>query len=101
MPTPLLTPKLNRRTLLRGSLGGIALGLALPLLRSSSASGESSKRLVYPSVFGLFYWGNGNLPSTWRPSGLGDGRSDWSMSEQLEPLQAYKDKVSVITGLKD
>ena len=99
MPTPLLTPKLNRRSVLRGSLGGLAVGLALPLLEAHHHRVRAQDAGV-PKRFGVFYWGNGNLPDSWRPSGLGDARSEWSMSEQLEPLQAYKDKLSVITGLK-
>ena len=98
MPAPLLTKSLSRRTALRGMLGGLSLGVGLPLLEAHQhrAFGQDAG---FPTRFGVFYWGNGNLPETWRPNGSGDAQSPWIPSEQLSPLTPWLDRISVLTGL--
>ena len=51
----------------------------------------------FPLRFGLFFWGNGNLPDRWNPV---DEGADWTLSEQLEPLAAVKDLITVVTGMR-
>jgi len=53
----------------------------------------------FPQRFGLFYWGNGNLPDTWAPAGTGDAASRWTVSDQLAPLESWVDQTTVVTGL--
>lgn len=53
---------------------------------------------VLPVRFGLWFWGNGNLPDHWTPVGTGDG-DEWTLSEQLAPLAPYKSRICVPTGL--
>lgn len=91
---------INRRTLLRGLLGGAAVSIGLPPLElfmnhhgTAWASGEA-----FPTRLGLFCWGNGNIPSLWTPSATGTGDA-WQLSEQLSPLAAHKRSLAVITGL--
>ena len=55
---------IERRTVLRGLLGGSAVGVGLPVLEcmlttngDALASGE-----LLPVRFGLFFWGNGVIP---------------------------------------
>ncbi|MFO0660102.1 MAG: DUF1552 domain-containing protein [Polyangiaceae bacterium] len=91
---------LSRRTLLRGVLGGAVVSIGLPWLeafegstRSAKAGGDSG----FPTRFGLFFWGNGNIPSRWTP--LSEGPS-WKPSEQLAPLADLVDEVSVVTGMR-
>ena len=45
----------------------------------------------------MWFWGNGNRPDQWMPTGEGVG--DWSLSEELAPLAAVKHKLAVVTGM--
>lgn len=91
--------KLNRRTVLRGMLGGATVCFALPTLDAmldgngtAYAGGESiAKR------FGVFFWGNGVKRDRWIPSGTGAG---YPLSPELEPLMGVRDYVSVISGME-
>lgn len=98
MPAPLITKPLNRRLLLRGLLGGAMASVGLPLLEAHQHRARAQES-GFPSRFGLFYWGNGNLPESWRPNGSGDATSLWEPSEQLAPLMGLREKISVLTGL--
>ncbi|MEQ1503207.1 MAG: DUF1552 domain-containing protein [Myxococcota bacterium] len=94
----------NRRTVLRGVLGGSAVAVAIPWLESLGTAAEDG----FPRRFGVFFWGNGTLPGDpdkpsenpdrWTPIGEGSG-SAWSLSEQLAPLAAHKDVLTVVSGL--
>ena len=93
--------KVNRRTMLKGVLGGAAVAIGLPALElflnthgTAYAAGGASG---FPKRFGLFFWGNGMLPDRWVPVGEGD---DWQLSDQLAPLLAHKEKLSVVTGTR-
>jgi hypothetical protein len=89
----------SRRRFLRGALQGgglVTVGLpALELLapRRAHAGGD-----LFPRRFGLFFWGNGNRPDQWTPIGDGDG-DDWALSEELAPLAAVKEKLTVVSGM--
>lgn len=89
--------ELSRRSLLRGVLGGAVVGVGLPMLNLFSEQAGSARAAsgVIPRRFGLFWWGNGNVPATWAPQRQGE---DWVLSEQLAGLQAVKHKIAVITG---
>lgn len=79
---------LNRRTMLKGILGGGLVTIGLPRLEAFAADG-------FPKRFGVFFWGNGNIPDRWVPN---DEGADWTPSEQLEPLADIKNKVTVVSG---
>ncbi len=90
--------KLDRRSFLRGMLGGAAVTVGLPAFEiflnthgTAYASGEG-----FPKRFGLFFWGNGILPAQWNPTGSG---TDWVLSEQLAGLAPVKNLVTVVTGM--
>ncbi len=90
---------LSRRTMLRGLFGGALVTIGLPTLEiflndsgSALAGGDS-----FPKRFGIFFWGNGNLPEKWVPAGTGP---DWELTEQLTPLAAVKQHVTVVSGMK-
>ncbi len=91
--------KLDRRTMLRGLLGGAAVAIGLPALEiflndsGTAYAGDSS----FPKRFGIFFWGNGNLPDRWVPGGTGP---DWELTEQLAPLAAVKEHITVVSGMK-
>ena len=89
----------SRRGLLKGLLGGSLVMLPLPWLeifasKRAMAGGDS----LYPVRFGVWFWGNGNRPDQWMPTGEGQG-DEWSLSEELAPLINVKDYLSVITGM--
>lgn len=89
--------KLSRRTMLRGTVAGAAVAVGLPMLdifrdsmpRARAASGGMK-------YFGLFFWGNGNIPELWNPS---DAGVDWQMTEQLAPLAPVRNKITVVSNL--
>ena len=65
---PVGLPRLSRRTMLRGLLGGSAVAIGLPMLdifcdENGTALAEGG---AFPRRFGVWYWGNGNLPWRWR-----------------------------------
>lgn len=89
--------KVSRRMFLRGLVGGAAISVGLPLLDlfldehgEALATGEA-----FPRRFALFFWGNGVIPAKWIPAAAGYA---WPLSEQLAPLAAVKDLVSVVSG---
>lgn len=92
---------LSRRALLGGVARGALLTLALPPLEAMFNAGGTAYACdgILPRRFGLWFWGNGNNPTRWTPTGTGDGDA-WQLSEQLAPLAAVKSKLCVVTGLK-
>ena len=88
---------LDRRTLLKGTLGGMTLGFGLPPLDAffNNNGTAYAAQDALPKRFGIFYWGNGNIPSRWNPTAQGP---DWILSEQLQPLADVKDDITLITG---
>ena len=107
---------LSRRTLLRGLLGGAAVGIALPPLEAflnGNGDGYARDPLAgfggnpafadgadgFPARFVLFFWGNGMLPDRWTPVGEGKGDA-WQLSDQLAPLLPLKSKISVVSGTR-
>ncbi len=87
----------SRRGFLRGVLRGGLVTLALPWLeifagrRARAATCDSGlpKRLV------VWFWGNGNRPERWTPTGEG---ADYTLSEALSPLAAFQDRLTVLSG---
>jgi hypothetical protein len=89
---------ITRRTMLRGLLGGAAVSIALPPLElfwngNGTARADQS---AFPTRFGIWYWGNGNLPAKWTPSGTG---ATWTPSEQLMPLAPLQKQITVVSGM--
>ncbi len=89
---------LTRRKVLKGLLGGAAVTVGLPYFETflgvhKTASAQNS---IFPRRFGMFFWGNGMIPDFWVPQGEG---TEWELSESLTPLAAFKDDISVISGL--
>jgi hypothetical protein len=91
--------RLNRRTLLRGMLGGGLVTVGLPLFEAFvNGNGTAlANGTAFPTRFGMFFWGNGMLPERWIPTGTGTG---YTLSEQLQPLAPVKDQITVITNMQ-
>lgn len=91
---------LDRRTVLRGMIRGGIVTVGLPPLlafteREARAAGCDDG---FPKRFAMFFWGNGNVPDKWTPTGEGAG-DDWQLSEQLSALASLKDKITVVSGM--
>ncbi len=93
-----LAKKLDRRTLLRGALGGAAVTVALPtleaMLNGNGTALAAGQRL--PRRLGVFFWGNGIRHSHWVPAQRG---ARWNLSDELEPLAPVKKYINVVTGM--
>ncbi len=87
---------ITRRRVLRGLLGGAAVGVSLPMLEATLGH-RAFAQGSFPTRFGLFFWGNGMLPERWIPNGEGAG-DDWQLSPQLMPLASVKDHITVVSG---
>ena len=94
---------LTRRAVLGGVARGALVTLALPPLEAMFDAGGRAYACdgILPKRFGLWFWGNGNLPDLWTPTGTGTGDGDeWTLSEQLAPLEVVKHRLCVVTGMK-
>jgi len=87
---------MKRRTFLRGIARGSVVTLALPYLEFFSRPAYASEG--FPARFIYWFWGNGNRPELWTPAAEGIGE-EWALSESLLSLQAFKERLSVITGM--
>ena len=89
--------RLTRRHMLRGALGGVAVGVALPLLDLMHEHGAEAAAATAPRRFVVFFWGNGRgvVASRWTPATTGAG---YQLSPQLAPLAPVKDYVNVVTN---
>lgn len=90
--------KLNRRGFLRGTLNGLTLGVALPVLDcfltdSGKAFADTGARI--PTRFGTWIWGCGHIPELWIPSSQGH---NYEMPPHLASLQPYRHKLAVLSG---
>ena len=90
---------LNRRTVLKGMLGGAAVSIALPSLEAFfGASGTAcANETSYPTRFGIFSWGNGVHPQHWIPEKTG---TDFDLKDQTQFFKNVKNKISLITGME-
>ncbi len=90
--------RFNRRSVLRGAIGGLGVGLALPMLdgfldTNGTAFASDGARL--PVRFGTWIWGCGFIPEKWIPTATG---SSFAMPEDLAPLEPYRRKLAILSG---
>lgn len=84
-------PRWSRRRLLAAAgLGGLGSALAPFIPRSAAETTTQPKRLV------LITSGQGTDMTRWRPTG---GTTDFALSTQLAPLEAYRDRMIVLDGI--
>jgi len=90
---------LDRRTVLKGLLGGAAVSVALPPLEAFfGASGTAfANETNYPTRFGIFAWGNGVHPQYWIPDDVG---TDWTPKSQTEAFSNVRSKIAIISGME-
>ena len=85
---------ISRRTVLRG----IGTAIALPFLDAMVPALTSAQNTPAKPVrrFGVVYHPNGVIYDKWLPKGTGTG---FELSPVLTPLEPFRDKLVVITGL--
>jgi hypothetical protein len=84
---------LPRRTFLRGALGAM---VALPFL-DAMVPALSARSMARPVRFGAIYIPNGIYPQLWHPDTAG---SDFEFKPIMKPLEAYRNHLVTISGLK-
>jgi hypothetical protein len=92
--------KTNRRTILRGLMGGGVVSVGLPVLDcflndNGTAWADTGKAL--PPVFGTWFQHLGLNPGMWEPKKVGPG---YENNIQLKVLDPYRDRLNVYSGLK-
>ena len=90
--------RISRRSMMRGALGGAAVGVSLPLLdmflnTSGTAIAATGSRI--PVRFGTWVWGCGHIPQKWIPATTG---SEYLMPADLAPLEPYRKKLALLSG---
>ena len=88
----------NRRSVLRGLMGGAAVGMGLPLLDlflddSGKAFAATGQRI--PVRFGTWIWGCGFVPEKWIPAETG---TQFELPADLQPLAPYQDRMAIFSG---
>ena len=88
--------QIHRRTLLRGA--GVAMALpwleSIPVWGCETALGSALP--AFPKRFAALFMGNGISPNHWWAKGAG---RDMELSKTLEPMEPFKPRLNVITGL--
>jgi hypothetical protein len=87
---------LSRRTMLKGA--GVSLGL--PLLDAMIPAGTAlaDTAAVAPPRMGFVYFPHGAVMSNWVPTATG---TDFKISPILEPLDPYRQYMTVVSGLRN
>lgn len=88
-----MTFRLSRRHLLRGAGAALALPTLEAMLDGSGLA--HAQGMPAPRRFITWFFGNGVIRSKWKPAQVG---TTYTPSEQLMPLSAVRDYVSVISG---
>lgn len=86
------TPRISRRTVLRGA--GVAL--ALPWLESLAPAATNNAAAAFPKRFGVLFMGNGINENHWSATGQG---AQMQLSKTLSVLEPIKEKINVVDGL--
>ena len=87
---------LSRRTVLRG----LGSSVALPLLDAMIPAGTAlAQTAANPQArMGYIFFPHGAVMDRWTPRGIG---SDFEISEILAPAATFKDKMTVVSGLRN
>lgn len=86
---------LPRRAVLRG----LGATLALPMLDAMVPALAKANAVTSPARVGFFYGPNGMFLKNFHPAGTGG--SNFGLTPILEPLGAFRDQLTVISGLSN
>ena len=95
-----MTPKISRRTVLRGFGTAVALPWLSAMSTSSPLIAGVTNRVAMetpPIRMAFLYVPNGMHMPDWIPQGRGG--KDFKIQSIMEPIAEFKDKMNVITGL--
>ena len=90
--------KFNRRSVLRGMMGGAAVNVALPFMdcflnTSGNALAATGEEL--PVGFGTWFQGLGLTPGRWIPDKVG---ADYENNVELKLFDPFRDRMNIISG---
>ena len=91
---------MDRRFLLRGTCQGALAVMGLPFLDcflDSKGKALAATGRPLPTRFNTFFFGLGLTKQLWIPK---NGGKDYEMTSQLKPLEAYRSKINVFSGLR-
>src|SRR5688572_3298198 len=93
--------RLSRRQILRGTLAGSAVTVALPILDwqlngngSAFAAGQP-----LPTRFITWFWGLGFTPGRWEPKQVG-ALAGQPLAPDMTALEPVKDKINVYSKMR-
>lgn len=89
----------NRRSMMRGMLGGAAVCVGVPTLDifldgNGKAYAQGAK---LPVRLGTYFWGLGLTPGRWVPKTIGHG---YELTPQLQALKGLESKVSTFSNFR-
>jgi len=89
--------RLSRRAILRGTVAGAGVTVALPFLDCVlNGNGNAlASGAPLPVRFGTWFWGLGTTPGHWTPQKEG---ADYEITTELMPIKPYKEYVSILSG---
>ena len=90
----------TRRTVLRGMMGGVAVGVGLPVLDcflNDNGTALAATGAALPPVFGTWFQHLGLNPGMWEPKVIGP---NYEHNIQLKVLDPYRSKTNIYSGLK-
>jgi len=87
---------ITRRQVLRGTAGGLAASVALPLLDCMlNANGTAlASGAPMPLRFGTWFWGCGINPGRWNPKATG---ADYEITPELKPIERVRAHITVLS----
>jgi hypothetical protein len=93
----MIRPYPSRRGVLRGLFNGTAIAVSIPFLDCflNDTGTALAAGAPLPTRFGTWFWGLGVTESRWKPTKVG---ADYDIPFELRPIEAYKDKISILSG---
>jgi hypothetical protein len=89
---------INRRSFLRGTLGGAAVSVGLPFLDvflNTNGDAMAATGAPMPRRFGTWFFGCGMNPKRWDPATQG---IDWELTPELLPIGPMRDHMNILSG---
>ncbi|HWK54438.1 MAG TPA: DUF1552 domain-containing protein [Hyphomicrobiales bacterium] len=87
---------LSRRTVLRGAGAAVALPLLDAMIPAGTALAQTAAA-PRPKM-GFFYFPHGAIMDKWTPAATG---ADFALTPVLAPLSAYKDRMTIVSNLRN
>ena len=87
---------LSRRTFLKSTAATISLPLLDAMIPAGTALAQTAAKA--PPRMGFFYFPHGAVMDNWTPDTVG---REFELKSILEPLAAYKDKLTIVSNLEN